>query len=160
MESKIDLKKVANLLINYEDSNDKSKIIEIKMNDEIDSCIKNLLENVVSYKDRNSYLENSLMSKIRENQGMTSKEIFLSDFDEEGEIFEQILEEINFEEFQNIKTLLLNCISSSEEVLIDFYANGFLDNLNKFNKETSIHFSNVIVEGVDKMYLNLIYQKN
>lgn len=160
MESKIDLKKVANLLINYEDSNDKSKIIEIKMNDEIDSCIKNLLENVVSYKDRNSYLENSLMFKIRENQGMTSKEIFLSDFDEEGEIFEQILEEINFEEFQNIKTLLLNCISSSEEVLIDFYANGFLDNLNKFNKETSIHFSNVIVEGVDKMYLNLIYQKN
>lgn len=160
MESKIDLKKVANLLINYEDSNDKSKIIEIKMNDEIDSCIKNLLENVVSYKDRNSYLENSLMFKIRENQGMTSKEIFLSDFDEEGEIFEQILEEINFEEFQNIKTLLLNYISSSEEVLIDFYANGFLDNLNKFNKETSIHFSNVIVEGVDKMYLNLIYQKN
>ena len=160
MESKIDLKKVANLLINYEYSNDKSKIIEIKMNDEIDSCIKNLLENVVSYKDRNSYLENSLMSKIRENQGMTSKEIFLSDFDEEGEIFEQIVEEINFEEFQNIKTLLLNYISSSEEVLIDFYANGFLDNLNKFNKETSIHFSNVIVEGVDKMYLNLIYQKN
>ena len=160
METKIDLKKVANLLINYEDSNDKSKIIEIKMNDEIDSCIKNLLENVVSYKDRNSYLENSLMFKIRENQGMTSKEIFLSDFDEEGEIFEQILEEINFEEFQNIKTLLLNYISSSEEVLIDFYANGFLDNLNKFNKETSIHFSNVIVEGVDKMYLNLIYQKN
>jgi hypothetical protein len=51
MESKIDLKKVANLLINYEDSNDKSKIIEIKMNDEIDSCIKNLLENVVSYKE-------------------------------------------------------------------------------------------------------------
>ena len=100
MESKIDLKKVANLLINYEDSNDKSKIIEIKMNDEIDSCIKNLLENVVSYKDRNSYLENSLMSKIRENQEMTSKEIFLSDFDEEGEIFEQIVEEINFEEFQ------------------------------------------------------------
>lgn len=160
METKIDLKKVANLLINYEDSNDKSKIIEIKMNDEIDSCIKNLLENVVSYKDRNSYLENSLMFKIRENQGMTSKEIFLSDFDEEGEIFEQIVEEINFEEFQNIKTLLLNYISSSEEVLIDFYANGFLDNLNKFNKETSIHFSNVIVEGVDKMYLNLIYQKN
>lgn len=160
MESKIDLKKVANLLINYENSNDKSKIIEIKMNDEIDSCIKNLLENVVSYKDRNSYLENSLMSKIRENQEMTSKEIFLSDFDEEGEIFEQIVEEINFEEFQNIKTLLLNYISSSEEVLIDFYANGFLDNLNKFNKETSIHFSNVIVEGVDKMYLNLIYQKN
>ena len=160
METKIDLKKVANLLINYEDSNDKSKIIEIKMNDEIDSCIKNLLENVVSYKDKNSYLENSLMFKIRENQEMTSKEIFLSDFDEEGEIFEQIVEEINFEEFQNIKTLLLNYISSSEEVLIDFYANGFLDNLNKFNKETSIHFSNVIVEGVDKMYLNLIYQKN
>jgi len=160
METKIDLKKVANLLINYEDSNDKSKIIEIKMNDEIDSCIKNLLENVVSYKDRNSYLENSLIYKIMENQEMCSKEDFFSYFDEEGEIFEQIVEEINFENFQNVKTLLLNCISSSEEVLIDFYANGFLDNLNKFNKETSIHFSNVIVEGVDKMYLNLIYQKN
>ena len=159
MESKIDLKKVANLLINYEDSNDKSKIIEIKMNDEIDSCIKNLLENVVSYKDRNSYLENSLMSKIRENQEMTSKEIFLSDFDEEGEIFEQIVEEINFEEFQNIKTLLLNYISSSEEVLIDFYANGFLDDLNKFNKESNIHLANVVVKDVDKIFFNLIYQK-
>ena len=160
METKIDLKKVANLLINYKDINDKSKTIEIKMNDEIDSCIKNLLENVVSYKDKNSYLENSLMFKIRENQEMTSKEIFLSDFDEEGKIFEQIVEEINFDDFQNVKILLLNCISANEEVLIDFYANGFLDNLNKFNKETSIHFSNVIVEGVDKIYLNLIYQKN
>ena len=130
------------------------------MENKLDSCIKNLLENVVSHKDRNSYLENSLIYKIMENQEMCSKESFFSYFEEEGEIFEQIVEEINFEEFQNVKTLLLNCISSSEEVLIDFYANGFLDNLNKFNKETSIHFSNVIVEGVDKMYLNLIYQKN
>ena len=159
MESKIDLKKVANLLINYENSNDKSKIIEIKMNDEIDSCIKNLLENVVSYKDRNSYLENSLMSKIRENQEMTSKEIFLSDFDEEGEIFEQIVEEINFEEFQNIKTLLLNSISANEKVLTDFYANGFFDDLNKFNEEANIYLANIIIKDIDKIYFNLVYQK-
>ena len=159
METKIDLKKVANLLINYEDRNDKSKSIEIKMNDEINSCIKNLLENVVSYKNRNSYLANSLIYKIMESQEMCSKEIFLLDFDEEGEIFEQIVEKINFDDFQNVKTLLLNCISSSEEVLIDFYANGFLDDLNKFNKESNIHLANIVVNGVDKIFLNLIYQK-
>lgn len=159
MGTKIDLKKVANLLINYEDTNDKLETIEIKMNDEINSCIKNLLENVVSYKDRNSYLENSLLYKIMENQEMISKEIFLSDFDEEGEIFEQIVEEINFDDFQNVKTLLLNCISANEEVLIDFYANGFLDDLNKFNKESNIHLANIVVNGVDKIFLNLIYQK-
>ena len=72
-----------------------------------------------------------------ENQEMCSKEDFFSYFDEEGEIFEQIVEEINFENFQNVKTLLLNCISNNEEVLIDFYSNGFLDDLNKFNKETN-----------------------
>jgi hypothetical protein len=125
------------------------------METKLDSCIKNLLEN----KDRNSYLENSLMFKIMENQEITSKEIFLSDFDEEGELFEQIVEEINFENFHNVKTLLLNCISSNEEVLIDFYANGFLDDINKFNKESNIHFANVIIEGVDKIFFNLIYQK-
>lgn len=130
------------------------------MKNELDSYIKGLLKNKITYKNKNSYLENSLIYKIMENQEMCSKESFFSYFEEEGEIFEQIVEEINFEEFQNVKTLLLNCISANEEVLIDFYANGFLDNLNKFNKETSIHFSNVIVEGVDKMYLNLIYQKN
>lgn len=129
------------------------------MENKLDSCIKNLSENVVSYKDRNSYLEDSLIYKIMENQEMCSKEIFLSDFDEEGEIFEQIVEEINFDEFQNIKTLLLNCISSSEEVLIDFYAKGFLDDLNKFNKESNIHLANIIVNGVDKIFFNLIYQK-
>ena len=159
METKIDLKKVANLLINYEDRNDKSKSIEIKMNDEINRCIKNLLENVVSYKNRNSYLANSLIYKIMESQEMCSKEIFLLDFDEEGEIFEQIVEKINFDDFQNVKTLLLNCISSSEEVLIDFYANGFLDDLNKFNKESNIHLANVVVKDVDKIFFNLIYQK-
>lgn len=130
------------------------------MENKLDSCIKNLLENVVSYKDRNCYLKNSLIYKIMENQEMTSKEIFLSDFDEEGEIFEQIVEKINFDDFQNVKTLLLNCISSSEEVLIDFYANGFLDDLNKFNKESNIHLANIVVEDVDKIFFNLIYQKN
>ncbi|QKF77626.1 hypothetical protein [Arcobacter defluvii] len=129
------------------------------MENKLDSCIKNLLENVVSHKDRNSYLENSLIYKIMENQEMCSKESFFSYFEEEGEIFEQIVEEINFEEFQNVKTLLLNCISSSEEVLIDFYANGFLDDLNKFNKESNIHLANVVVRDIDKIFFNLIYQK-
>lgn len=130
------------------------------MENKFDSCIKNLLENVVSYKDRNSYLENSLIYKIMENQEMCSKESFFSYFDEEGEIFEQIVEEINFEEFQNVKTLLLNCISANEEVLIDFYANGFLDDLNKFNKESNIHLANIIIKDIDKIFFNLIYQKN
>lgn len=160
MESKIDLKKIAKLLVNYEDSNDELETIEIKMSDEIDNCIKNLLENVASYKDRESYIKDSFMYKIMENQEMCSKEDFFSYFDEEGEIFEQIVEEINFENFQNVKTLLLNCISNNEEVLIDFYSNGFLDDLNKFNKETNVHLSNIILNGVDKIFFNLIYQKN
>ena len=129
------------------------------MKNKIDSYIKDLLKNEISYKDRESYLENSLIYKIIENQEMSSRENFLSDFDEEGELFEQIVEEINFENFHNVKTLLLNCISSNEEVLIDFYANGFLDDINKFNKESNIHFANVIIEGVDKIFFNLIYQK-
>lgn len=129
------------------------------MKNKLDSCIKNLLENVVSYKNRNSYLANSLIYKIMESQEMCSKEIFLLDFDEEGEIFEQIVEEINFDDFQNVKTLLLNCISANEEVLIDFYANSFLDDLNKFNKESNIHLANIVVNGVNKIFLNLIYQK-
>lgn len=168
MENKINLNRISELLSNefgldkntlWENS-EKFKDMEIEMKDKLDTFSKNPLTKEISYKDRESYIKDSFMYKIMENQEMCSKEDFFSYFDEEGEIFEQIVEEINFENFQNVKTLLLNCISSSEEVLIDFYANGFLDNLNKFNKETSIHFSNVIVEGVDKMYLNLIYQKN
>lgn len=160
METKIDLEKVSNLLIYGKDSKDKSKTIEIKMSNEIDSFIKNLLENEISYKNRESYLENSLIYKIMENQEMCPKEIFLSDFEEEGEIFERIVEKINFEEFQNLKTLLLNCISANDKVLIDFYANGFLDDLNKFNKESNIHLTNIIVKDIDKIFFNLIYQKN
>lgn len=160
METKIDLEKVSNLLIYGKDSKDKSKTIEIKMSNEIDSFIKNLLENEVSYKNRESYLENSLIYKIMENQEMCPKESFFSDFEEEGEIFERIVEKINFEEFQNVKTLLLNCISANDKVLIDFYANGFLDDLNKFNKESNIHLTNIIVKDIDKIFFNLIYQKN
>lgn len=160
MKTKIDLKKVSRLLAYDENNNDRSETIEIKMNNEINSCIKNLLENVVSYKDRNSYLKNSLMFKLMENQEMTSKEIFLSNFDEEGEIFEQIVDEINFEKFQNVKTLLLTCISNSEEALIDFYANDFLNDLNKFNKESNIHLANIVIKDIDKIFFNLLYQKN
>ena len=160
MKTKIDLKKVSRLLAYDENNNDRSETIEIKMNNEINSCIKNLLENVVSYKDRNSYLKNSLMFKLMENKEMTSKEIFLSNFDEEGEIFEQIVDEINFEKFQNVKTLLLTCISNSEEALIDFYANDFLNDLNKFNKESNIHLANIVIKDIDKIFFNLLYQKN
>ena len=130
------------------------------MRNEFDSYIKDLLKNEISYKNRESYLENSLIYKIMENQEMCSKESFFSYFEEEGEIFEQIVEEINFEEFQNVKTLLLNCISANDKVLIDFYANGFLDDLNKFNKESNIHLTNIIVKDIDKIFFNLIYQKN
>ncbi|WP_323593057.1 hypothetical protein [Aliarcobacter butzleri] len=130
------------------------------MKNELDSYIKGLLKNEITYKNRNSYLENSLIYKIMKNQEMCSKESFFSYFEEEGEIFEQIVEEINFEEFQNVKTLLLNCISANEEVLIDFYANGFLDDLNKFNKESNIHLANIIIKDIDRILFNLIYQKN
>ena len=167
MENKIDLKKVSELLLKecgldkntlWENS-EKFKVMKIEMKDELDTFSKNPLTKEISYKDRESYIKDSFMYKIMENQDMTSKEIFFSNFEEEREIFEQIVEEINFEEFQNVKTLLLNCISTNEEVLIDFYANGFLDDINRFNKETNIHFANVIIEGVDKIFFNLIYQK-
>jgi hypothetical protein len=167
MENKIDLKKVSELLLKecgldkntlWENS-EKFKAMKIEMKEELNTFSKNPLTNEISYKDRESYIKDSFMYKIMENQDMTSKEIFFSNFEEEREIFEQIVEEINFEEFQNVKTLLLNCISTNEEVLIDFYANGFLDDINRFNKETNIHFANVIIEGVDKIFFNLIYQK-
>lgn len=168
METKIDLNRVSELLLNefgldknnLWGNSEKFKAMEIEMKEELNTFSKNPLTKEISYKDRESYIKDSFMYKIMENQEMTSKEIFFSNFEEEGEIFEQIVEKINFEEFKNIKTLLLNCISSNEEVLINFYANGFLDDINRFNKETNIHFANVIVKGVDKIFLNLIYQKN
>ena len=168
METKIDLNRVSELLSNkfgldrnnLWGNSEKFKIMEIEMKDKLDTFSKNPLTKEISYKDRESYIKDSFMYELMENQEMTSKEIFFSNFEEEGEIFEQIVEKINFEEFQNIKTLLLNCISINEEVLINFYANGFLDDINRFNKETNIHFANVIVKGVDKIFLNLIYQKN
>ena len=168
MGNKIDLNKISELLSNefrldkntlWENS-EKFKAMEIEMKEELNTFSKNPLTKEISYKDRESYIKDSFMYKIMKNQEICSKEDFFSYFDEEGEIFEQIVEEINFENFQNVKTLLLNCISNNEEVLIDFYSNGFLDDINKFNKETNIHFANVIVKDVDKIFLNLIYQKN
>ena len=168
MENKIDLNRISELLSNefgldkntlWENSK-KFKAMEIEMKDELDTFFKNPLTKEISYKDRESYIKDSFMYKIMENQEMCSKEDFFSYFDEEGEIFEQIVEKINFENFKNVKTLLLNCISSNEKVLINFYSNGFLDDLNKFNKETNVHLSNIILNGVDKIFFNLIYQKN
>lgn len=168
MGNKIDLNKVSELLSkecgldknSLWENSEKFKAMEIEMKDEFDAFIKNPLTKKISYKDRESYIKDSFMYKIMENQEMCSKEDFFSYFKKDGEIFEQIVEEINFDEFQNIKTLLLNCISSNEKILIDFYADSFLDDLNKFNRETNVHLSNVILKGVDKIFFNLIYQKN
>ncbi len=167
MENKIDLNRIRELLLKgsgldknslWENSKE-FKIMEIEMKDELDTFTKNPLTKEISYKDRQSYMNNSFMYKIMENQEMMSKEKFLSLFKEEGEIFEQIVEEINFEEFQNIKTLLLNSISANEKVLTDFYANGFFDDLNKFNEEANIYLANIIIKDIDKIYFNLVYQK-
>ena len=167
MENKIDLNRIRELLLKGSgldknslwENSEEFKIMEIEMKDELDTFTKNPLTKEISYKDRQSYMNNSFMYKIMENQEMMSKEKFLSLFKEEGEIFEQIVEEINFEEFQNIKTLLLNSISANEKVLTDFYANGFFDDLNKFNEEANIYLANIIIKDIDKIYFNLVYQK-
>ena len=167
MENKIDLNRIRELLLKRSgldknslwENSEEFKIMEIEMKDELDTFTKNPLTKEISYKDRQSYMNNSFMYKIMENQEMMSKEKFLSLFKEEGEIFEQIVEEINFEEFQNIKTLLLNSISANEKVLTDFYANGFFDDLNKFNEEANIYLANIIIKDIDKIYFNLVYQK-
>ena len=167
MGNKIDLNRIRELLLKgsgldknslWENSED-FKIMEIEMKDELDTFTKNPLTKEISYKDRQSYINDSFIYKIMENQEMMSKEKILSLFKEEGEIFEQIVEEINFEEFQNIKTLLLNSISANEKVLTDFYANGFFDDLNKFNEEANIYLANIIIKDIDKIYFNLVYQK-
>ena len=167
MGNKIDLNKIRELLLKGSgldknslwENSEEFKIMKIEMKDELDTFTKNPLTKEISYKDRQSYMNNSFMYKIMENQEMMSKEKFLSLFKEEGEIFEQIVEEINFEEFQNIKTLLLNSISANEKVLTDFYANGFFDDLNKFNEEANIYLANIIIKDIDKIYFNLVYQK-
>ena len=167
MGNKIDLNKIRELLLKGSgldknslwENSEEFKVMKIEMKDELDTFTKNPLTKEISYKDRQSYMNNSFMYKIMENQEMMSKEKFLSLFKEEGEIFEQIVEEINFEEFQNIKTLLLNSISANEKVLTDFYANGFFDDLNKFNEEANIYLANIIIKDIDKIYFNLVYQK-
>ena len=167
MENKIDLNRIRELLLKESgldknslwENSEEFKVMKIEMKDELDTFTKNPLTKEISYKDRQSYMNNSFMYKIMENQEMMSKEKFLSLFKEEGEIFEQIVEEINFEEFQNIKTLLLNSISANEKVLTDFYANGFFDDLNKFNEEANIYLANIIIKDIDKIYFNLVYQK-
>lgn len=167
MENKIDLNRIRELLLKGSgldknslwENSEEFKVMKIEMKDELDTFTKNPLTKEISYKDRQSYMNNSFMYKIMENQEMMSKEKFLSLFKEDGEIFEQIVEEINFEEFQNIKTLLLNSISANEKVLTDFYANGFFDDLNKFNEEANIYLANIIIKDIDKIYFNLVYQK-
>jgi hypothetical protein len=166
MENKIDLNRMRELLLkecgldknNLWENSEKYRIMKIENKNELDNFAKNPLMKVISYKDRKSYIKDSFMYRIMENQEVCSKEDFFSFFDEEEEIFEQIVEEINFEEFQDVKTLLINCISNNDEELVDFYANCFLDDIHKFNQETNIHLANIIIKDINKIYFNLVYQ--
>lgn len=168
METKIDLNRVRELLLNeieldkntlWENS-EKFKVMEIEMKEEIDIFSKNPLTNEISYKDRENYMKDSFMYKIMENQEMTSKEEFLSLFKEEKEVFEEIVEKIDFDKFKNIKTILINCIASNDEILVDFYSNGFLNDLNKLDENIEVHFSNIILKNIEGVFFNLIYQKD
>jgi hypothetical protein len=166
MENKIDIYKMRELLSkecgldknNLWENSEKFKIMKIENKDELDNFAKNPLMKTISYKHRENYIKDSFMYRIMENQEVCSKEDFFSSFDEKEEIFEQIVEEINFEEFQDVKTLLINCISNNDKELVDFYANGFLDDIYKFNQETNIHLANVIIKDINKIYFNLVYQ--
>ena len=105
-------------------------------------------------------MNDSFMYKIMENQSITSKEDFLSQFKEEGEIFEKVVEEIDFDKLKDTKVILINAISSNEETLVNFYSNGFFDNLARFDDKIEIYFSNVILKNIEGVFFNLIYQKN
>ncbi|MCT7549977.1 hypothetical protein N5U04_07865 [Aliarcobacter butzleri] len=168
MENKIDLNKISELLSNefgldkntlWENS-EKFKIMEIEMKEELNTFSKNPLTKEISYKDRESYIKNSFMYKIMENQSITSKEEFLSQFKEEGEIFEKVVEEIDFDKLKDTKIMLINAISSNEETLVDFYSNGFFDNLARFDDKIEIYFSNIILKNIEGVFFNLIYQKD
>ncbi len=168
MENKIDLNRISELLSNelgldkntlWENS-EKFKAMTIEMKEKLDTFSKNPLTKEISYKDRESYMNDSLMYKIMENQSITSKEEFLSQFKEEGEIFEKVVEEIDFDKLKDTKVILINAISSDEETLVDFYSNGFLDNLARFDDKIEIYFSNIILKNIEGVFFNLIYQKD
>ena len=55
---------------------------------------------------------------------------------------------------------MINAISSDEETLVDFYSNGFLDNLARFDDKIEIYFSNIILKNIEGVFFNLIYQKD
>ena len=61
---------------------------------------------------------------------------------------------------KDTKVILINAISSHEETLVDFYSNGFFDNLARFDDKIEIYFSNVILKNIEGVFLNLIYQKD
>ena len=168
MENKIDLNRISELLSNelgldkntlWENS-EKFKAMTIEMKEKLDTFSKNPLTKEISYKDRETYMNNSFMYKIMENQSITSKEDFLSQFKEEGEIFEKVVEEIDFDKLKDTKVILINAISSDEETLVDFYSNGFLDNLARFDDKIEIYFSNIILKNIEGVFFNLIYQKD
>lgn len=167
MENKIDLNRISELLSKeceldkntlWENS-EKFKTMKIEMKEKLDTFSKNPLTKEISYKDRETYMNNSFMYKIMENQSITSKEDFLSLFKEEGEIFEKVVEEIDFDKLKDKKIILINTISSDEETLVDFYSNGFFDNLVRFDDKIEIYFSNIILKNIKGVFFNLIYQK-
>ena len=168
MKNKIDLNRISELLSNecgldkntlWENS-EKFKAMAIEMKEKLDTFSKNSLVKEISYKDKETYMNDSSMYKIMENQSITSKEDFLSQFKEEGEIFEKVVEEIDFDKLKDTKIMLINAISSNEETLVDFYSNGFFDNLARFDDKIEIYFSNVILKDIEGVFFNLIYQKN
>ena len=80
MENKIDLNRISELLSNelgldkntlWENS-EKFKAMTIEMKEKLDTFSKNPLTKEISYKDRESYMNDSLMYKIMENQSITS----------------------------------------------------------------------------------------
>ena len=168
MENKIDLNRISELLSKESEldkntlweNSEKFKTMEIEMKDELHTFSKNPLIKEISYRNRESYMNDSFMYKIMENQSITSKEDFLSQFKEEGEIFEKVVEEIDFDKLKDTKVILINAISSDEETLVDFYSNGFLDNLARFDDKIEIYFSNIILKNIEGVFFNLIYQKD
>jgi len=168
MGNKIDLNRIRELLSkecgldknSLWQNSEKFKAMTIEMKEKLDTFSKNPFTKEISYKDRETYMNNSFMYKIMENQSITSKEDFLSQFKEEGEIFEKVVEEIDFDKLKDTKVILINAISSDEETLVDFYSNGFLDNLARFDDKIEIYFSNIILKNIEGVFFNLIYQKD
>lgn len=128
------------------------------MKKDITSLIEDLSTKKISYINKASFFENSLMYKILHNQGIMTKEELLNIFDE-GEIFEQKIKDINFEELKKVRNILINIFVPNNEAYIE-YSNDFLNLINKFNENTNVYFNVIEENSIDKIFLNLTYQIN